>query len=877
MGQEHILVFQGTWRSYQKRILDNLQAHLRDNKLHVVAAPGAGKTTLGIEVIGRTGRRALVLCPTNTIKNQWRERICASFLQEKDYGLVSTDIRQPQFITVVTYQALLAAFCGNDVPEEDPSRPDEEDVASITSSARFRQEKADEIVAILKAAGISLLCFDEAHHLRKEWWKALIYLNEHLVPEQTLALTATPPYDADPAEWKRYQELCGEIDEVISIPELVKNGDLCPHQDYIYFSSLSQEEKELLNRHKENVGQLIRQLKADRELLDGLSRLPFLQADESAVETVLENPEFYVSAAALLHGQGYPVPGRFLALFEASAHSLPAFDVPRAATFLDGFFNAEGPAWAPLEQKREEYLRLARRMSIVDGRKAVLEAGDKYYRQIANSVGKLDSIVHIVRQESALLRERLRMVILADYIKLSDPGCTTLGVVPIWRKLKDMPGLDISLGVLCGSLILLPKGAMESWRQRLASSGIAPDAVAEGRFDDNRYVRLTPREGIRNHIVRLVTDLFNDGVLTVLVGTQALLGEGWDAPSINSLILSSTVSSYMLSNQMRGRAIRTDRNHPDKVSNIWHLAVWDPLLGENTADIAQLKARFEGFEAPSYYDKHEIVSGIERILGSSVVPLQLRVQRIRDSSLTLSKDRELIRKWWEEALYDSFGKRGGLRTGVKTEAVTLRTLRYVSLKYIILSVLSLAGALLDVTPFLSILCLVGLAGFLSIAFVRFLRTGSVTGVLKQVSRVILESLAARGHIKTSLKQVGLTVTGEKGILYVNCANLPAQENNLFIQALQEFLDPIDNPRYLLVKHDRFLGRIRQKDYFAVPAILSPNKESVEGFRTLWEKYIGKCEMVYTRNAEGRRLLVKARKMASSASKRRRSKRLSQWQ
>ena len=47
--------------------------HLRDDKLHVVAAPGAGKTTLGIEVISRLNRPALILCPTNTIKNQWKD------------------------------------------------------------------------------------------------------------------------------------------------------------------------------------------------------------------------------------------------------------------------------------------------------------------------------------------------------------------------------------------------------------------------------------------------------------------------------------------------------------------------------------------------------------------------------------------------------------------------------------------------------------------------------------------------------------------------------------------------------------------------------------------------------------------------------------
>lgn len=48
-----------------------------------------------------------------------------------------------------------------------------------------------------------------------------------------VALTATPPYDSDHLEWSRYQELCGPIDEEISVPELVKAGTLCVHQDDI--------------------------------------------------------------------------------------------------------------------------------------------------------------------------------------------------------------------------------------------------------------------------------------------------------------------------------------------------------------------------------------------------------------------------------------------------------------------------------------------------------------------------------------------------------------------------------------------------------------------------------------------------------------------
>ncbi|MBR6174036.1 MAG: hypothetical protein IKQ52_00395 [Bacteroidales bacterium] len=40
--QDQKLHFNGTWRSYQQRILDHLDVHVRDRKLHVVAAPGAG-------------------------------------------------------------------------------------------------------------------------------------------------------------------------------------------------------------------------------------------------------------------------------------------------------------------------------------------------------------------------------------------------------------------------------------------------------------------------------------------------------------------------------------------------------------------------------------------------------------------------------------------------------------------------------------------------------------------------------------------------------------------------------------------------------------------------------------------------------------------
>lgn len=921
---ESKLRFNGTWRSYQERILKNLRFHLRDSKLHVVAAPGAGKTTLGIEIISQLCRPALILCPTNTIKNQWRERICSSFLQQKDYGIVSTNIREPQYITVTTYQALLAAFCGKnddeaELPAEENDYADDEakSDSSITASARFDKVKADETIKTLKGAGISLICYDEAHHLRKEWWRALSFLNEQLKPAQTVSLTATPPYDVDLGEWERYQELCGEIDEVISIPELVKNGDLCPHQDFIYFSNLTEAERQLMRDYVKNVEQFIGMVQNDTELLDTLSKRRFFKATDADVEMILESPGFYVSIASLLHSRGYDVPQKFLSLFDATPNELPKFDKKHAAWFINGLMACKDTDFLPLEEKKTHYLNMARRMGLVANKKIALNDSQKMRKLMAGSLGKLEAIVEIVRLESRQLQQRLRMVILTDRIKMDDVGSTTLGVVPIWAKLTACFGASIPFGVLCGSLILLPKDKVVRLQQVMHDSNIPAEAVTLGRFKDfDSFVRVTPKESIKNHIVRLVTDMFNNGDITVLIGTQSLLGEGWDAPAINSLILSSTVSSYMLSNQMRGRAIRIDKHHPDKVSNIWHLATvefpsffsdlknlfsFESLSSDDenearlyTSDLQQLSVRFQGFEAPSYYGKHEIASGIERILKryspnamqSPEASLKQSIEQCQEMAQSFSCDREQTRRWWQEALYLGYGNNKVI-SGVQAPALSVKSLRYVSHKYIIVTiltvVLSLWAILSEQFPssssvlIISLVALIALVVLIGKVVISYLKTGTVKGIMKQIAIVILETMSSQGTIKTSLHQVGLHVEEADGLLFVSCANLPEEENNLFIRALQEFLNPIQNPRYLLIKYNKFMNRITQTDYFAVPAIISKSKKDVEILKQSWQKYIGQCDIVYTRNTDGRRILLKSRKDASTALVRKQSERLSKWQ
>jgi len=61
--------FRKPWRSYQQRVLAELQNHLTDNHLHIIAAPGSGKTVLGLEVVRRLNRPTLILAPTVAIRD----------------------------------------------------------------------------------------------------------------------------------------------------------------------------------------------------------------------------------------------------------------------------------------------------------------------------------------------------------------------------------------------------------------------------------------------------------------------------------------------------------------------------------------------------------------------------------------------------------------------------------------------------------------------------------------------------------------------------------------------------------------------------------------------------------------------------------------
>ena len=189
MNYEGILEFKGTWRNYQARVLEHADRYMADGKIHIVAAPGSGKTTLGIELIRRMNGKALILAPSIKKKKKKKKKS----VQWEDF--LSQNLKQPMAITVATYQALHSAMTRFQGMQEDAG--EESGTGTDECLTENETEEVDysgfDLVAAMKEAGIEVFCLDECHHLRSEWWKALEDFKILVDNLKIIALTATPP------------------------------------------------------------------------------------------------------------------------------------------------------------------------------------------------------------------------------------------------------------------------------------------------------------------------------------------------------------------------------------------------------------------------------------------------------------------------------------------------------------------------------------------------------------------------------------------------------------------------------------------------------------------------------------------------------------
>ena len=346
---DELLSFKGEWRTYQQRVLQESDAYMDDGRVHITAAPGAGKTVLGIELIRRTGKPCLILSPRIVIRQQWLERIRGAFFTEKakiwegneEQKILSSDIRYPGMITSITYQTLYSAMAGEKNVEESGEGEGTEEI----NFAGF------EFLRQVKQAGIRTVCLDECHHLKNEWWKALEKFMDMEKDVTVIALTATPPYDSTPAQWERYTKMCGPVDAEITVPELVKEGSLCPHQDYVWFNCPSQEEGEKISQFRQSAANMFEFLMNDASLGEAAASHPALKDYEGYCDRMLENPGYLSGLLIYCQAKKIPFSRRWPEVLGVS--EMPPVSEKWMEYFLQGFLYDDTDSYQTNQKYRE--------------------------------------------------------------------------------------------------------------------------------------------------------------------------------------------------------------------------------------------------------------------------------------------------------------------------------------------------------------------------------------------------------------------------------------------------------------------------------------------------------------------------------------------
>ncbi len=805
--------FSRDWRPHQQRVLDDLERHLQDGHFHLVAPPGSGKTVLGLEVVRRLGHPALIAAPTIAVREQWVQRLMELFLPRPERpDWVSTDLEHPGLLTVATFHAL--------------------------HTASRRQVG---LAAGLAAAGVRTLLLDEAHHLRNQWWQTLDRVKRALSKPFIVALTATLPLDATQVEWNRYVALCGPVDIEISVPELVRAGSLCPHQDYVHLGLPTAAEEAEIRAFRTRSAALLRDLALDEAFIAALKAHPVVVDPVGQRERLLADGELYLSMLLFLHHATGVAPGSLRKALGLRGVALPPITAGWAEVLLSGVLFREREHLSSAEPRLQALQQELRSMGALLRRQVVLQSSPHLNRRLRSSPARLHGIAEIVEHESRTLDWRLSLVILADRIREEAfPGTAgvegplaRLGVVPIFEHLRRLRLPGVRLGILTGRLAVIPASAEAGLR---VLAGEVPPGWLQPLPHDSSYLGLNLRESTRQGlVVKWLTRLLGDGEISVLVGTTSLLGEGWDAPSLNTLVLASEIGAFVSANQLRGRAIRTNPQRPHKAANIWHLAYVGPGteagaptdataafsdIPEDAADdLDLLTRRFRAFLGLSTLAP-EIVNGIERLGLDPRHAAGWDRMAMNARSFRLAEQREALAAGWRAAIVPAAGGAGRVA----------------------LDVLLPAPRQFGIPIFRH--WLERETGLLA-----WLRRWRLQRHTQGVASALLGALQGAGMVAAELRPQHIAISVSTREMRVRVDAGDARTERLITESLREIYDPLFPARYLLHRW----GRV-----WRVPQALGSRKELAALYTRHWRREVGRAALVYLHTERGKMLALHAR-------------------
>ncbi len=823
--------FKYPFRDYQKETLTMLNKYIYDEKIHVVAPPGAGKTILALELLLKIGNKTLILVPTIAIKEQWIERLQKDFINGDKKDLISSEIENPKIITIDTYQALYSL-----------------------------KRKGINVNEIIVQNNIKTIILDEAHHLRRVWQKTLKQITEKLSNCTMISLTATPPYDCE-NDFRTYMELCGIIDAKITIPQLVKSNCLCPHQDFIYFNLPNSKQEIELSEYTDKVNDFVHRLLNNKIFIDIIEKHDYIVNPELNTENILNEFEFFVSMMSFLKETNSNIT-QYELFVELN---IPKLDFSKLNILLENIiFNKDN-----YEQNinyKQEIKNIKVELTNLGCIDKLNNVNLKYNKKISDLLsrnsGKLNSITEIINIEKSSLKEKLKLVVVTDFIKEeylnieNEDDIKELGVIPIFRKvIKNNP--DINVVVLTGTTIIIPTKLKENLIELAKKEfGILDEEIKITELSINSaYSKVELENKHDSFKVNLITKFFQQYNISVLIGTVALIGEGWDAPFVNALIMATYVSSYVTSNQLRGRAIRIDKEDESKFSNIWHLICLEKekenyILGYDYDTLSKRFKTFEGIDS----SKLKIESGIDRLNIYNRKYEKEEINLLNEYMIQESRNRERNAQIWKVGIENyqplttekieipTMQKNSSHMEILKLTDYLNSHTKSIMIFFIVASILLIALPIdVNLKNSMHIIFAISIIAFVLKDYFQYRISTSYKGFIKMICKAVYKSLKKKKLID---KKAKCYFNFNQNNIEYGLKKASTYEQMVFLKNVKDSINFETDTRYIIKFYEIAC---------AVPKQFDKNKADANIFM----KYIKapNKELIYTKTEKGKRILL----------------------
>ena len=540
--------------------------------------------------------------------------------------------------------------------------------------------------------------------------------------------------------------------------------------------------------------------------------------------------------------------------------------------------------------------------------------------EIANLLGtsraRIVGMRDILRMEWAALGTELCAAVLCDFARTASGGQGGRqdddhdfipGAIGAWRAIAADAALAGMLPILAtGEQKWIERDLVTVLQGRLGPLGVGlhVDELSAEIVGGapGQWVRVS-LPGHDGKLLRALTGLLEADHAHCIVGTRALLGEGWDCRAVDTLIDLGSARSHVAVNQVRGRALRCRDDRPEKVAHLWDVVVVPAMAsatGVGLADLDRFLVRHQRFYAPAQDgalqrgaghvhpalsgEASSIVGGLDGVgaelwlqaadrgaararwrIGTPVGDDELLELRFTDRPEAPSRARALPRV--HDLRVADAARAAELRLRWQRRAKDLpkrRAVAGLAAASVVGAGAAIAIAALPLTA-VAALAVAGLGvgagvGWMELRDVRALRQGArVLSDAQLVEALVQATLAASRHAGKRLQSVQVRISADgSGGTSLELRGGDSMSRQRLAEALDQALGGCPAPHYALEvaaarevappfarTHD---DPWQQAGLVPIPAAIGFSRKAAEAYASVWRGKIGPCTLVAVRQA-----------------------------